>query len=1013
MATKTKLYGFLLLFIFVLIHQAHANIESDWPKTGFVTYRVPSSSGDNVIIRDNNNELYAVMKLYPSQTDYKTPANVDSSFIFDYFGSYRRSYIDVNKNAIANGFGEDFDLCNVGDDPTSNENIKWAVYGGILAHTQIDGNENNKWLLINFENAINTTTAFLFGMIQKDTNKFKHPLDLSNQNISFDISTSGFSTPIPASMSPAVTAYTTESSDYDKWRLQDFSGQVYNNTTATPLLDTPVGTWQTISVNINNLIFHEGEQHWKTADFADSNKFDILFLRVPNAYGQKPIIPAEGSVMIDNLKVGEDCEISKTIPMDVELSLENTYSGSTVNSLFYPLQEVTAKIKVANTGVPFNGEVSIVVYDNTFSWPNKTTGLIYDSNAQGGNQTGYVSYGDSNYFSLKFKLPMSAAAGTYKILASIKNTDTSSAIDTTGPDKSFNDLTPLAYINGFEVGTGAQGDGPVANFITNPETLPISETGQVSGAFDASSSYHITAPYYEIVSYEWDIDNDGVYDISSTQPITNLNYTFPNITLPLEDVIFYPITLRTTDNDDPQKTDTITKTITFGPEIDLYVTNVTLTKDLTGESMNSSDTVFAGTTLRLDITVTNDNGQDWEGQVQVIASKITAPPYDFEFPWLDPINIPQGESRTFTTSFSLPQTAEGNSIETYFYMIRTRAVLPSAPVITHTRNWTQLCNIARLPASKTRDNNFSFCGYDFVKLTWGWNGGILRDNVAFNESGNLLLTMKDYSGVGAQAESSDWTYQYGTYRAYLKVTPTQTTYPKGGVLGFFYYGRNEDQTEIHEIDIELRTMDIDGNGGTSHVLFSVHNELNGDLRTVTHKCPVDDISVYHLYEFRWAPDEIAFFIDGEVAQNIEGQPAFVNNSSVDQEDESFSGKIPSFPGRLIMNFWCGSGFAGYPPQGQGDFTGTIQKISYTPFPEAIIDNFYEDNEGTVNLDIATYRNNNYSLKYKNGELDNDTIPFIEMKSLNGEYNYSYKDNDSDSSELTERFYKITTPEYVE
>jgi len=1018
MITKSNLCIALLFFICISACSLQANIEYDWPKTNFTTYRIPYPAGDKIVIRDNDNTLYGIMELNPGQTDYKTASNVNNSFLFDYFGNYRRSYIDVNKNAIPNGFGEDFNLCTVGENPNNNDNIKWKVLGGDLTYRTIDGSGANKWISIGFDSSYLPGRYFWLGMVQKELNKFKHTVDLSNATISFDISTTGFTTPIPSAMSPAIYANTyntnTDTYNYEDWRLQNYSGQVYNNTTAQPLIDIPVGTWQTITCNVTDLIYHGAEQHWKLPDFSNVNKFNISFLRVPLESGQIPQWSESGTISIDNLKVGEDCELAETIPMDMDLSLENTYSISTVNSSFHPLQEVTVKMQAVNSGSPFTANVSIIVYDNTFSWPNINTGVIYDSNAQGENQTSYINSGETKFFTFKFRLPISTPAGTCKIFASIENTGTSTIIDSTGPDIAFNDLTALAYIDGFEVLEHPHGDGPVADFVTTPTILSISDTGKVIGSFNASPSYHRADPYYEITTYEWDTDNDGIFDISSSLPVTDTGYDFPDFNPPIENFIYYPITLKTTDNDDPQKTDTITKTITFMPEINLYATNVNITKHLTGDPISPSDEIPAGTTVQLDITVQNDNTHPRECQVQVIASQVTTPPYDFEFPWLEPITIPAGESKTFTTTFSLPQPEDGNSIASYFYLINTRTFLSSTPIITHKKNWTKLFDVKELSASKDRNTNFSFSGYNFVKLNWGWQAGILNDNVSFDESGNLLLTLKDYSGVGAQAESTDWTYHYGTYRAYMKATPISTTYPEGGVIGFFYYGKNEAIGEIHEIDVELRTLDIDSNGGTSYVLFSVHHEINNKNSTVSHKCPVEDISVYHLYEFRWSPTEIAFFIDGELAYNDNDAPAFVNNDSIDIDEFSFNGKIPNLPGRLIMNSWSGSEFfTGFPPQGKGDFTGTFQKVSYTPFPEAIIDRFYKDNDGFLNMNISAYRNNTYSLKHKDNELDNESIPFIELKSLDGQYNYSYKDNDSSSNSITNRFYKITTPEYVE
>lgn len=77
--------------------------------------------------------------------------------------------------------------------------------------------------------------------------------------------------------------------------------------------------------------------------------------------------------------------------------------------------------------------------------------------------------------------------------------------------------------------------------------------------FDASGSFH-QDPFRSIVKYEWDIDGDGVYDSSSSDP--TFTYTFsssdyPEASLPQTVVV----RLRVTDNNDPAKTDTDTVNI--------------------------------------------------------------------------------------------------------------------------------------------------------------------------------------------------------------------------------------------------------------------------------------------------------------------------------------------------------------------------------------------------------------------------------------------------------------------
>lgn len=65
--------------------------------------------------------------------------------------------------------------------------------------------------------------------------------------------------------------------------------------------------------------------------------------------------------------------------------------------------------------------------------------------------------------------------------------------------------------------------------------------------FDGSASFH-QDPTRSLVLYEWDFDNDGIYDVADTEPDT-ASTTFPA----LGD---YPVVLRVTDDAVPPQTDT-------------------------------------------------------------------------------------------------------------------------------------------------------------------------------------------------------------------------------------------------------------------------------------------------------------------------------------------------------------------------------------------------------------------------------------------------------------------------
>lgn len=106
---------------------------------------------------------------------------------------------------------------------------------------------------------------------------------------------------------------------------------------------------------------------------------------------------------------------------------------------------------------------------------------------------------------------------------------------------------------------------PVADFTWMPQN-PI--PGQII-MFDASESQD---PDGTIVSYEWDWNNDGTYEVSNTIPSASHSWLNPGD---------YAVTLRVTDNDLDSNTTTETVTVISGnqPCYFLHITDVHTTSD--------------------------------------------------------------------------------------------------------------------------------------------------------------------------------------------------------------------------------------------------------------------------------------------------------------------------------------------------------------------------------------------------------------------------------------------------
>jgi hypothetical protein len=92
---------------------------------------------------------------------------------------------------------------------------------------------------------------------------------------------------------------------------------------------------------------------------------------------------------------------------------------------------------------------------------------------------------------------------------------------------------------------------PVAIFTEDKHVVDIGEPINL----DASASYD---PDGTIVLYEWDIDGDGTYDVSSTSPTTSIVYGASGT---------YTVVLRVTDNDGRSGTARAVKTVNGAPGV--------------------------------------------------------------------------------------------------------------------------------------------------------------------------------------------------------------------------------------------------------------------------------------------------------------------------------------------------------------------------------------------------------------------------------------------------------------
>lgn len=152
-------------------------------------------------------------------------------------------------------------------------------------------------------------------------------------------------------------------------------------------------------------------------------------------------------------------------------------------------------------------------------------------------------------------------------------------------------------------------------------------------------------------------------------------------------------------------------------------------------------------------------------------------------------------------------------------------------------------------------------------------------NISFS---NGIMDMKiDKSGnkyTGAEYRTKNY-FGYGFYQVSMKPIKND-----GVVSSFFTYTGPSDGTTWDEIDIEFLGKD------TTHVQFNYYVDGRGG-HEMWYDLGFDASESYHTYGFNWYEGGITWYVDGK--------PVYTATSATD--------KIPSHPGKIMLNVWNGIG----------------------------------------------------------------------------------------------------------
>ena len=185
-----------------------------------------------------------------------------------------------------------------------------------------------------------------------------------------------------------------------------------------------------------------------------------------------------------------------------------------------------------------------------------------------------------------------------------------------------------------------------------------------------------------------------------------------------------------------------------------------------------------------------------------------------------------------------------------------------------------------------------------------------KKNVTFNGGNMQLIIDKDATpsgGIpysGGEFRSKDF-YGYGRYEVSMKAIKND-----GVVSSFFTYTGPSDDNPWDEIDVEILGRD------TTKVQFNYFTNGRGNHEYM-YNLGFDASEDFHTYAFEWHKDKIIWFVDGV-------------------EVHSATRNIPSTPGKIMMNAWCGTGVDAWLKKFDDSnlpLTAEYQWIKFTPFDE--------------------------------------------------------------------------------
>ena len=175
-----------------------------------------------------------------------------------------------------------------------------------------------------------------------------------------------------------------------------------------------------------------------------------------------------------------------------------------------------------------------------------------------------------------------------------------------------------------------------------------------------------------------------------------------------------------------------------------------------------------------------------------------------------------------------------------------------------------------------------------------YENGIMRLGITQEKAIAWLNDVEvEFDYTAGEARTQNY-YHYGDYEVSMKPSAN------GGTASTFFtctgpYDVKDGTPNPHdEIDIEFLGKD------TTHVQFNFFVDGKGGNEYM-HELGFDASEGFHTYGYRWEENAITWFVDGVPVYKV------TTDTSVESaKNVRIVEKIPSTPGRILTNYWCGN-----------------------------------------------------------------------------------------------------------